>query len=79
MSEVPVVSGVEGGEVVFRLADPEHALRGVRLWEELGVAAEMLEFKPVVYGWELRLPLPPVHRMEYMFDITDGAMITDPT
>jgi enterochelin esterase-like enzyme len=79
MSERAVVSGVEGGEVVFRLADPEHALRGVRLWEELGVAAEMLEFKPVVYGWELRLPQPSVHRMEYMFDITDGAMITDPT
>ncbi|MGC4940298.1 alpha/beta hydrolase [Kribbella sp. DT2] len=74
-----VTSAVEGAEVVFRLADPEHALPGVRLWEELGLAAEQLEFKPVEYGWELRLPRPSVHRMEYLFDIADTGMRTDPT
>ncbi|HEY0621214.1 MAG TPA: alpha/beta hydrolase-fold protein [Kribbella sp.] len=79
MSEKPVISAVEGAEVVFRLADPEHALPGVRLWEELGLAAEQLEFKPVDYGWELRLPRPSVHRMEYLFDIADSGMRTDPT
>ncbi|TDU89065.1 enterochelin esterase family protein [Kribbella voronezhensis] len=79
MSETAVVSAVEGAEVVFRLADPEHALHGVRLWEELGIAAELLEFKPVDYGWELRLPRPSVHRMEYLFDIADAGMRTDPT
>ncbi|ADB29980.1 putative esterase [Kribbella flavida DSM 17836] len=74
-----VKSAVEGAEVVFRLADPEHALPGVRLWEELGLAAEQLEFKPVPYGWELRLPRPSVHRMEYLFDVADAGMRTDPT
>ncbi|WP_328333422.1 alpha/beta hydrolase-fold protein [Kribbella sp. NBC_00382] len=74
-----IVSAVEGAEVVFRLGDPEHAFTGVRLWEELGLAAEQLEFKPVEYGWELRLPRPSVHRMEYLFDIAGTGMRTDPT
>ncbi|WP_343970254.1 alpha/beta hydrolase [Kribbella koreensis] len=74
-----IVSAVEGAEVVFRLGDPSHALTGVRLWEELGLAAEQLEFKPVDYGWELRLPRPSVHRMEYLFDIAGSGMRTDPT
>ena len=55
-----VLSAVEGAEVVFRLGDPSHAFTGVRLWQELGLAAELLEFKPVGYGWELRLPRPSV-------------------
>ncbi|MEV8378479.1 alpha/beta hydrolase-fold protein [Kribbella sp. NPDC056861] len=74
-----MVSAVEGAEVVFRLSDPEDAFTGVRLWEELGLAAEQLEFKPVEGGWELRLPRPSVHRMEYLFDIADSGMRTDPT
>lgn len=74
-----VVSAVEGAEVVFRLADRRHSYSGVRLWQELGLAAEQLEFKPVDYGWELRLPRPSVHRMEYLFDIADVGMRTDPT
>ncbi|HEY9337289.1 MAG TPA: alpha/beta hydrolase-fold protein [Kribbella sp.] len=74
-----VVSAVEGAEVVFRLGDAAHAFTGVRLWQELGLAAELLEFKPVDYGWELRLPRPSVHRMEYLFDIADLGMRTDPT
>jgi enterochelin esterase family protein len=74
-----VVSAVEGAEVVFRLGDPAHAFTGVRLWQELGLAAELLEFKPVDFGWELRLARPSVHRMEYLFDIADEGMRTDPT
>ena len=74
-----VLSAVEGAEVVFRLGDPSHAFIGVRLWQELGLAAELLEFKPVDYGWELRLPRPSVHRMEYLFDIADLGTRTDPT
>ncbi len=74
-----LVSAVEGAEVVFRFGDPTHAFSGVRLWQELGLAAELLEFKPVEYGWELRLARPSVHRMEYLFDIADLGMRTDPT
>jgi enterochelin esterase family protein len=73
------VSAVEGAEVVFRLGDAPHAFTGVRLWQELGLPAELLEFKPVDYGWELRVPRPSVHRMEYLFDIADLGMQTDPT
>lgn len=79
MSDKPPVSAVEGAEVVFRLADAEHALTGVRLWQELGIHAEHLGFKPVEYGWELRLPRPSVHRMEYLFDIADQGTTVDPT
>lgn len=79
MSENAVVSAVKGAEVVFRLADPDHLLPGVRLWEELGLAAELLEFKPVDYGWELRLPRPSMHRLEYLFDVAGSGMRTDPT
>ena len=74
-----VVSAVEGAEVVFRLGDAAHAFTGVRLWQELGLPAELLEFKPVRYGWELRLARPSVHRMEYLFDVADLGMRTDPT
>ncbi|MEU8225051.1 alpha/beta hydrolase-fold protein [Kribbella sp. NPDC048915] len=74
-----VESAVEGAEVVFRLGDAAHTHPGVRLWQELGLPAELLEFKPVDYGWELRLPRPSVHRMEYLFDIADVGMRTDPT
>ena len=72
-----------GAEVVFRLADAHHELTGVRLWQELGLPAEQLEFKPVAGGWELRLPRPTVHPIEYLFlqCDADGAesAITDPT
>jgi enterochelin esterase family protein len=74
-----VMSAVEGAEVVFRLGDAAHTFSGVRLWQELGLPAELLEFKPVDYGWELRLPRPSVHRMEYLFDIADLGTRTDPT
>lgn len=76
---VGLASGVEGAEVVFRLGDSGHAFAGVRLWQELGLPAEVLEFKPVDFGWELRLPRPSVWRMEYLFDIADLGMRTDPT
>ena len=78
-----VVSAVEGAEVAFRLDDPEHDLSAVRLWAELGLPGESLDFYEVEGGWELRLPRPTVHRMEYLFEVTgaDGehAMRVDPS
>ncbi len=75
------VSGVEGLEVVFRLADPGHDLAGVRLDKDRGLGGEV-EFAAVERGWELRIPRPPVHRMEYKFELShaDGTTtsITDP-
>ncbi|MDQ4006639.1 MAG: alpha/beta hydrolase-fold protein [Actinomycetota bacterium] len=79
----PWTSEVDGDEVVFRLADAEHTLSGVRLWQELGIAGDRLDLARVEGGWELRLPRPDVHRMEYLFEVCDGegdtTMWTDPT
>ena len=78
-----MVSEVEGAEVVFRLDDPDSNLTAVRLWQELGLPGDSLDFEPVDGGWELRLPRPTVHRMEYLFQVTgvDGEQATavDPT
>lgn len=67
-----VGSAVEGAEVVFRLADPGHELKGVRLWQELGLPGDALDFTPTGTGWELRLARPTVHRMEYLFEVDRG-------
>lgn len=63
---------VEGAEVVFRLEDRAHRLSGVRLWQELGLPDDDLVFARVRRGWELRLPRPGVHRMEYLLKVTDA-------
>lgn len=77
------VSAVEGERVAFRLADANHELSGVRLWQQLGLEDDSLEFTAVDGGWELRIPRPPVLRMEYLFAAhgDDGAVTTgvDPT
>lgn len=73
MTDVGQASAVEGAEVVFRLPDPEHALAGVHLWQDLGIADDKLDFDRVGDGWELRLARPSVHRLEYLFEVRDGA------
>ena len=77
-----MASTVEGAEAVFRLADPERAWTAVRLWQEVGLDGAATALAPVDGGWELRVPRPPVHRMEYLFEVTDAAgdtsTITDP-
>jgi enterochelin esterase-like enzyme len=69
-------TAVEDGTVVFRLADPDHELDDVRVWfdVELGVEAGMV---PVDGGWELRMGMPDLDCLEYLFD-ADGAMAPDP-
>jgi enterochelin esterase family protein len=73
-------TAVEDDEIVFRLVDPAHELEDVKVWcdvelapgqqSELGMAA-------VDGGWELRLPLPDLDCLEYLFD-AGGAMAPDP-
>lgn len=65
-------SRVDGAEVVFLHLDPDHQLTGVRLWQDLGIAATDLAFAPVPDGWELRLPRPTAHRIEYLFETRDA-------
>jgi enterochelin esterase family protein len=70
---------VDADRVVFRLADPEGRLVGVRLWCEVPVAGR--DFVRVRHGWELEVPLPTAHRVEYLFEVTTGAdtaSIVDP-
>jgi len=69
-------TAVEGDEIVFRLSDPEHEHDDVKVWfdVELGVERGMAE---VDGGWELRLPLPDLDCLEYLF-VVDGSMAPDP-
>ncbi len=67
-------SGVEDTTCVFRYDDADHAASAVRLWTDLDLAETALA--KVDGGWELRLPDPPVDRVEYLFDV-DGDYRTD--
>jgi len=66
--DVLASTAVEGDEVAFRLADPDHARPGAKLWCDLALGAE-LDLSEVPGGWELRMPLPAVDCLEYMFEI----------
>lgn len=60
---------VRAGRVTFRLADPDHRLAGVRLAQDVRVPGDRLDLARTRDGWELVLPCPPVHRMEYRFQL----------
>jgi enterochelin esterase-like enzyme len=66
----------------FRVADPDHALASVRLQQDLGIAADLLDFRRADSGWELTLDRPPVARMEYLLELhrQDGGteVVPDP-
>ncbi|WP_084959128.1 alpha/beta hydrolase [Thermoactinospora rubra] len=52
--------------LTFRFED-RGRLAGVRLYQEVGL--EEVDFRPVPGGWELTVPRPAVHRMEYLFEL----------
>jgi enterochelin esterase-like enzyme len=60
---------VDADSVTFRLRDPESALAGVRLMQDVRIPAELLDFRHVGDAWTLRLPRPPVWRMEYRLEL----------
>jgi enterochelin esterase-like enzyme len=70
--------------IVFRFADPQRALSGVRLVQEIGLPGDTLDFDYDEAGqaWRLRLPPVPVHRMEYRLELRhpDGGteVVCDP-
>jgi enterochelin esterase family protein len=73
-------TAVEGDEVVFRLPDPAHEHDRVGLWFDLVRPAEWpedLTLREVPGGWELRLDLPELDCLEYMFD-AGGDLTLDP-
>jgi enterochelin esterase family protein len=68
--------------MTLRLADPDHVLAGVRLQQDLGIAADLLDFRRASGGWELTLDRPPVARVEYLLELhgQDGRtqVVPDP-
>ncbi|MDX6371027.1 MAG: hypothetical protein QOD98_15 [Nocardioidaceae bacterium] len=73
-------TAVEDDEVVFRLSDPEHAHDDVTVWFDVELASNgqrELAMAPVEGGWELRLGLPDLDCLEYLFDV-DGTIAPDP-
>jgi enterochelin esterase-like enzyme len=71
---------VDDSGIVFVLADNYRRLGGVRLEQELGLGG--VAFTRERTQWWLRVPRPPVDRMEYLFEIEDAnghrSTITDP-
>lgn len=68
--------------MTFEFADPSAAFSAVRLWQEVRIPGDRLDFVREGNSWVLTLDRPPVSRMEYLFEVTDlagdRAMITDP-
>jgi enterochelin esterase family protein len=68
--------------LTFRMPDPGHDLRGVRLQQDVRLPGELLGFARDGDDWVLTIPRPDVDRMEYSFEIQfDGGgseWVTDP-
>ena len=68
--------------VTFRLADPDHVLASVRLYQEVRVPGDRLAFAHDGTSWVLELARPDVDRMEYLFQVIDpdgtNRWVTDP-
>lgn len=64
------------GSVLFRLPDPEHAYGRVRLLAGLGTLDPRPDLTWSDGVWSARVALPPVHRLEYAFEVTQ--VLPDP-
>jgi enterochelin esterase-like enzyme len=60
---------VDSRGVTFLVADAGRELHGVRLWQELGLPADTLEFGRDGDRWSLRIDRPAVDRMEYLLEL----------
>jgi hypothetical protein len=75
-----LATAVEDDEIVFRLGDAEHEHTDVTVWFAVDLAPDTqseLGMAKVRGGWELRLGLPDLDCLEYLFDI-DGTLVPDP-
>ncbi|MGI9005964.1 MAG: alpha/beta hydrolase [Streptosporangiaceae bacterium] len=68
--------------VTFSIDDPGGRLTGVRLYQEVRIPGDRLDFRRRGDGWELVIDRPPVGRMEYLLELRHGSgrteLITDP-
>ncbi|HYN97602.1 MAG TPA: alpha/beta hydrolase-fold protein [Pilimelia sp.] len=73
-----------GDTLAFRLADAEHRLAGVRLYQHAGLPVDRLDFgrDDAAGGWRLELPRPALWRLEYLLELRhhDGGteLVCDP-
>jgi enterochelin esterase family protein len=74
--ESAVGAWCETAEVCFRLHDQDQRLASVRL--KSAAATGDFSYDPERRGWELRLPRPPVQRIEYQLELVhpDGGTET---
>ncbi|MGI8666359.1 MAG: alpha/beta hydrolase [Jatrophihabitans sp.] len=73
---------ISSAGVTFRLPDPQARLVGVRLYQEVRVPGDQVDFSYRRGIWTLRLVRPAVDRMEYLLELSHRnsgrEMITDP-
>jgi enterochelin esterase family protein len=73
---------VDATSVRFRYADPDRDLRGVRLYQEVRIPGERLDFAWQAGAWQLAIETPEVDRIEYLLELTDAdgstRSVTDP-
>ncbi|WP_163542995.1 alpha/beta hydrolase [Occultella kanbiaonis] len=66
-----------GDELCFRLADPDARYRRVRVDADFGTTDAPRDLTRTDGVWELRIPRPPLGRVEYQFEVTTTFL--DPT
>jgi enterochelin esterase family protein len=65
-----VGASCEADGISFRLRDADRRLTGVRLQQHAGVAGDLeFSYHPGHRAWELRVPRPAVHRLEYRLEL----------
>ena len=70
-AEVTTGPEVTDSTVTFRFADPDRALSGVRLSQDVRIPGDRLDFSRGDGGdWTLRVDRPDVLRIEYGFELT---------
>lgn len=78
----PQGSTVTPEAVVFRMPDPDHTMIAVSLWSDVELPDVGVPFGRVPEGWELRIPLPRLARIEYLLELrgTGGGItrVLDP-
>ena len=62
---------VIGGQVLFRMPDPDHELTYVNLVQEImrPRVGPPFDYNDEIGAWQLKFPLPHADRMEYMFEL----------
>lgn len=73
-----------GGQIIFRMPDPDHELKVVNLVQEVmrPRVGPAFEYNSDTRDWRLKFPRPDADRMEYMFELVfaDGRneYVSDP-